>query len=70
MRIMVPSPRKSVTPPVLLNGILAVRGGFAGIQFEISTGSFENIVLEGSIVKGEILGKCIWTSNKNLQLVL
>lgn len=40
-----------------------------GIQFEISTASFEKIVLNGSIVKGEILGKCIWTSNKNLALV-
>jgi hypothetical protein len=40
-----------------------------GIQFEITTGCLENLILETDLVKGEIQGKCIWVSNKNLMLV-
>lgn len=37
-----------------------------GCQFEISTQSFEDIVMNGTIINGEIQGKCVWVSNKNL----
>lgn len=40
-----------------------------GIQFEITTGSIEKILEVGTVIKNEIVGKCVWVSNKNLQYV-
>jgi hypothetical protein len=40
-----------------------------GIQFEITTGSMEKILEVGTVIKNEIVGKCVWVSNKNLQYV-
>lgn len=39
-----------------------------GVVFEITTEVFENIVLNGTIIKGEIQDECIWLANKNLVL--
>lgn len=41
-----------------------------GIQFEISTAAFEDIVLQCTIVKGEILEPCYWISTKTLKAVV
>lgn len=41
-----------------------------GIQFEISTASFEDLVLQCTIVKGEILEPCYWISTKTLKAVV
>lgn len=40
-----------------------------GVEFEISTGYFEDIIMNTTIVNGVIQGKCLWMSNKNLVLV-
>lgn len=37
-----------------------------GIQFEITTGCLENIIMETAIIKGEMIGKFVWAGNKNL----
>lgn len=37
-----------------------------GLQFEISTASFEMIVMNADIHKGVIMAPCIWAGNKNL----
>lgn len=41
-----------------------------GIQFEISTASFEELVMLCTIVKGEILEPCQWLSTKTLKAVI
>jgi hypothetical protein len=37
-----------------------------GYEFEISTASFEEIVMNTTISCGEILAPCVWKANKNL----
>lgn len=37
-----------------------------GIEFEITTGCFEDIVMNATIINGEIQGECVWVSNKKL----
>jgi hypothetical protein len=37
-----------------------------GVEFEISTGCFEDIIMNTTIVNGVIQGKCLWMSNKSL----
>ena len=37
-----------------------------GYEFEISTASFEEIVMNSTIVRGEIMSPCVWKANKNL----
>lgn len=39
-----------------------------GNVFEVSTPNFEEIVMNGTIVKGVIQDECIWVGNKNLAL--
>lgn len=40
-----------------------------GFQLEISTESFERIILSAVVSKGLIIGPCIWKSNKDLLFV-
>lgn len=41
-----------------------------GIEFEISTASFEQIIFDAGVLKGgEIDAECAWMSNKNLVVV-
>lgn len=41
-----------------------------GVEFEISTGCLEQIIMDAGILKGgEIDGQCAWMSNKNLVFV-
>jgi len=40
-----------------------------GYEFEISTGCFEEIVLNTTIINGVIQDKCVWIGNKNLAVV-
>ena len=40
-----------------------------GFECEITTGCLEEIILNGTIINGEIQGECVWKENKNLQLV-
>lgn len=40
-----------------------------GIQFEISTECFEDILMMTNVEKGVIVGKCQWQENKKLLLV-
>ena len=37
-----------------------------GLEFEITTGCFEDIVMNATIINGEIQGECVWVSNKKL----
>lgn len=39
-----------------------------GIEFEISTGCFEDIVMNSTIIGGEIMDECVWAGNKSLVL--
>lgn len=39
-----------------------------GVVFEVSTDNFEKIVMNGTIIRGEIQDKCVWVGNKNLAL--
>lgn len=39
-----------------------------GVEFEISTDAFEEIVMNSTIVKGEIMDECVWVNNKRLAL--
>jgi hypothetical protein len=37
-----------------------------GVKFEISTGVFETLVMNTTIVRGVIQDACVWVANKNL----
>lgn len=37
-----------------------------GLEFEITTGCFEDIIMNATIINGEIQGECVWVSNKKL----
>ncbi len=37
-----------------------------GVEFEISTGAFENLLMDVTIIKGVIQEKCVWETNKVL----
>jgi hypothetical protein len=41
-----------------------------GAVFEISTDTFEKIVMDATIIKGTIDAECVWAGNKNLKVVL
>ena len=40
-----------------------------GYEFEISTASFEDIIMQSTIKNGEIMARCAWKANKNLVVV-
>ena len=40
-----------------------------GLQFEITTGWFEDIIMKATIQNGEIMSPCVWESNKKLVVV-
>lgn len=40
-----------------------------GVQFEVTTGNFEALLMSTTIEKGLILGKCVWKANKALIVV-
>ena len=37
-----------------------------GLQFEITTGWFEDIIMKATIQNGEIMAPCVWETNKKL----
>ena len=39
-----------------------------GVEFEITTAVLEEIILNSTIINGEIQDKCVWVTNKNLQV--
>lgn len=40
-----------------------------GFELEISTGNFEQLLMEATVIKGDIMGNCVWVGNKNLKFV-
>ena len=37
-----------------------------GVEFEITTGAFEELIDKVTIIKGAIQEKCVWETNKKL----
>jgi len=41
-----------------------------GVEFEITTENFEDLVMNTTIKQGEILSPCVWVKNKHLALAI
>ncbi len=40
-----------------------------GFQLEVSTDNLEDLLMDTTVIKGDIVGKCVWVANKRIKFV-